>query len=256
MYYKDEGIILNSYSSTEADNIVEILLRHRGRISVVFKGVKKSKSKKLNSADIGNYVEVFLYRKNEEQLPYIREIKVKNHFYRIKKDHIKFLYLNCISELFLNFAHPDEVNPKLFNFLLKVLIKLKNIQKIQLDKFIVYIEFRLIQVSGVMPDFQICHRCHLKKDSLSYFFDYNEIVCKVCANESNGNSTYINKQLIEYIEKISKHNIMKIDSLQIDKKNIYVLDKMFKNIIHTYLNRELKSDRILKKMLREIEKND
>ncbi len=257
MYYKDEGIILNSYPSTEADNIVEILLKHRGRISLVFKGVKKSKSRKLNSADMGNYVEVFVYRKNKEQLPYLREIKVKNHFYKIKKDHIKFLYLNYISELFLNFAHPGEVNSKLFNFLLKVLVRLKDFQqKIQLEVFIVYIEFRLIQVTGIMPDFRACHRCHLNKESLSYFFDYSEIVCKDCEKKVPGHFMHIDKKMIEYIEKINKHNIIEIESLKIDKKNISFLDKMFKNIINIYLNKELKSYSIIKKMLEEIERNN
>ena len=248
MYFKDQGIILNSYESTGADRIVEILLKNRGRLSVVFKGIRKSKSTKLNSADMGNYVEIFVYRKNPEQLPYIREIKVKNHFTNIKKDHIKFIYLNYISELFLNFAHPGEANLKLYNFLLKTLSSLQRIKKNRLELFVVYIQFRLIQLSGIMPDFRTCIQCH-KEKPVRYFFVYNELICEACKKEEMENSTQIDKKFLKSIEKINKHSIIKIESLEIDRQYIIILDKIFKNIIHKYLNKELKSFKILKKML-------
>jgi len=250
MYYKDEGIILNSHSSTEADNIVEILLKHKGRISIVFKGVKKSKSRKLNSADIGNYVEVFIYQKNKQQLPYLREIKVKNHFYNIKKNYTKFLYLNYILELFLNFAHPGEVHIKLFNFLLKVLMKLKDLKEEYLNLFIVYIKFRLVQVAGVLPDFINCQCCHTRKDDLLYLYDSNETVCQDCKGQEESSSAVVTRTLREHLNRVNKFSIEKVNELKIEVEHISLLDKIFKNIIFFYLNKELKSEKILKKMLK------
>ena len=240
MYFKDEGIILNSHASTGADRIVEILLKQKGILSVVFKGVKKSKSKKLNSADMGNYVELFLYRKNTEQLPYVREIKVKKHFSSIKKDPVKFLYLNYISELFLNNAHPGEANQKLYNFLLKTLASLKTINNSRLEILIVYIQFRLIQLAGIMPDFKDCHQCYLNIKPLYYSLGYNEVICEECKEKDQKSPIPIDKKIIEYIEKINKHSISKADSLRIDPQYVIILDKIFTNIINKYLNKELK----------------
>lgn len=252
MYFKDEGIILNSYNSSDADKIVEILLKNRGRNKVVFKGIKKSKSTKLNSADLGNFVEVFLYKKNNEQMPYVREIKVRNHFSKIKNDHIKFLHLNYICELFLNMAHFEEANIKLFNFLYKVLRVLLNIETGQLGILLQYIKFRLIQVSGIMPDFNSCHSCHTASLPLKFFSQAGEIICQACEPQYRGDFVKIDKGFTEQVFRINDHRIEKIGDLIIQKKYIDKLDKVFTGIIINYINRDLKSHKILYKMMKDM----
>ncbi len=252
MYYKDEGIILNYHDWHSSDRIVVIFLKKYGKMNFVFKGVKKSKSKKLNTADIGNYVELFYYRKHADQLPYIREINVKNHFYQAKKNHIKFLYLHFISELLLNLLPQEEANIKLFNFFLKVLLILQRISESELEKFIIYVEYRLIQVSGILPDFQTCSHCHLKKDKLIYEYDSNVMICDNCGLKHSSQNIIIDKKIMDNITNINKHNITEIESLKLSSNNIKSMDKIFKNIIYKYLNKELKSYKILQKIMEDI----
>ncbi|MBU1078177.1 MAG: DNA repair protein RecO [Spirochaetes bacterium] len=252
MHLKDEGVILNSHDSGGSDRIVVIFLKNTGKTSFVFKGIKKSKSRKLNSDDLGNHVEILYRKKNADQLPYIQEIKVRDHFYNIKKDHIKFLYLNCLAELFMNILPAQEGNLKVFNFLLKALMTLKRIQHQELEKFMVYIQYRLVQVSGILPDFKSCSHCHKEEDDLVYRLHFNELSCQKCHTIQDDLNIRISRKFIKMIDSINRHNIDKIEDLSIDKELIKIMDKVFKNIIIKYLNKELRSYKILQTILKDI----
>lgn len=250
MYFKDSGIILNSYNSIDADKIVSVFFKKLGKISVVFKGIKKSKSQKLNSADIGNLTDIQLYKKNDDQLFYVKEIKIKKHFYKIKKDYIKYLYLNYINELFLFFVLPGESNEKLFNFLLNILTKLQTLDYNVLNKIIFYTEFRLIQYSGIMLDFSSCSVCQQKKELKEYLLDKNTLICASCLHPHTSEKLVINKRILNLLNKLDQCNLSNIDEIFITKEENIILEKLLYNIIITYLDKELKSYKILKEMIK------
>lgn len=252
MYKKDMGIILNSHDSVESDKIVIIFLKESGKMSFVFKGVRKSKSKKLNSADLGNCVELFYYQKSNNQLPYIREIKVQNHFVNIKNNHIKYLYLHYIAELFSYLLPEHQPNIKLYNFLGKVLKELEKIHEKDLEKLMVYTQFRIIQASGILPEFNFCHDCG-ERESLIYKIYDNEIYCENCVDSVIQHDISINQDLKNALAQINQSRIRDLKDLIIDSDLVKNMDIIFKNIIYKYINVELKSYKILKKILKDIE---
>ncbi|MDD5067461.1 MAG: DNA repair protein RecO [bacterium] len=250
MYYKDSGIILNSYHAAEADKIATVLLRQHGKMNLVFKGVKKSKSHKLNSADIGNLVELLFYRKNEHQLPYVREIVVKNHFYKLKKDYTKFLYLNLISELFLYISLPGDVNQPLYNFLLNILIRLKEIEYRSIPVFLVFILYKLVQLLGIMPEFTQCGKCRRSFHTVYYNKRDNDFYCERCSTGFQDDLIPITPSLQQDIQKVQACTITSLDRLRLPAQRESILIDIFYHILCRYLNKDLRSYPILEEMMK------
>ncbi|MDO5502090.1 MAG: DNA repair protein RecO, partial [Actinomycetia bacterium] len=59
--YRDEGVVLRTHKLGEADRIVTILTRHRGKIRTVAKGVRRTKSRFGSRLEPGMVVDVQCY---------------------------------------------------------------------------------------------------------------------------------------------------------------------------------------------------
>lgn len=249
MLEKDTGIILNSRNFAEADRIVTVLFRKHGRMNLVFKGVKKSKSRKLNSAELGNAADFLFYRKNGRQPPYLKEISVRNHFQKIKKEYARYLYLNLICELFMAVSPPEESNVKLFNFLLNILFELKKTPLEGLPVFIMYIEFRLLQLAGVMPDPVRCSRCHDPSFELEYSLLLNEFFCARCRRQAEGILLPFSRELASLLGRLDRLSIKSIARLNVPGRCFAPLEQTLHNMIVHYVNREIRSRRIVTQMV-------
>lgn len=249
MYYKDTGIILNAYEGKEADRIVVLLLKKYGKQSMVFKGIKKAKSKKLNTDHMGNLVELLYYKKNDHQLPYVRDIKVKNHYYAIKKNYLKYVYLNFICELFSHFSLPNEPSERLFNFLQNILMTLKEISDHQIAKLILYIEYKLLQLIGILPELKECGHCHTEKELLYYHSEKNEVYCPSCENTSVQKSITVDKKIQHYLIQLNKIKLNTVKNFFIESEKLNDLNEIFYYMMIRYLQKDLKSYKILNEMI-------
>lgn len=252
MYYRDKGIVLKSDELKEADKLVTLLLHKNGRTKLVFKGVEKPRSKKVSSTEIGTYLQLTYYKKNRDYIPYVSEIKVINPFSKIREDTVKFLYLNYILELFLNFSPENEKNIKMFNFLLNSLIALQKSEIGMIESIVRYIEYRLIQLSGVLPDFLKCGVCNRKLvDDAFIDFKEDNIICKSCYKYEK-KLVPVKKEVLKYIETLSRSSFRTIETNRLERTVNDELKVIFHNLIVNYLSKELNSYMIVYNMLEKI----
>ena len=59
--FKTEGIILRRRDFGEADRILTVFSLHRGKISVIAKGVRRITSRRAGNVELLNRVQMFLY---------------------------------------------------------------------------------------------------------------------------------------------------------------------------------------------------
>jgi len=251
MFYKDKGFVLKSNRMKDADKLVTLLLLNNGKTRLVFKGVMKPKSKKVSSAELGTYLEVSYKKKNDNSLIYATEVNIINSFDEIRKSPVKFLYLNYISELFLQLSLESETNKNIFYFLLNSLISLQKSEILSLEKIVRYIEYRLIQLNGIMPDFYHCAVCKKKADHLFFVPSKNHIVCETCYNNEE-DSYKLNQYVFSTIQEISNSSFKKLDKIDINGDNNRTLKNIFYTIITNYISKDLKSYGIVYSMLDKI----
>ncbi len=245
MIKKIKGIVIKTKHLQEADKLVTILSSSQGIVSFIFKGVVKSKSRKLNTADIGTAIALTYRRKNIEAPAYAQEVKLINPFKNVKEGYDKFLYLNYIVELFFYLSDREDTKI-LYNFLYNILLLLNegNPGEILLR----YIEFRLVKLNGILPDLGFCSVCNRELNKTSVFYDVenNITVCSQCANK---NCRQLNEGAVNTIGKFERSSLKTVENIDTTSNCIAELRDFFHQVIVSYLNKDLKSYSVINSLL-------
>ncbi len=243
MIYKDKGIVIKSKEYIGADKIITLLSPDKGIEYFILKGVIKSKSKKLNSSEIGAFIKLNYYKKHSDAPSFASEVKIVNSFPGIKNNYKKTLLLNYIMELFL-LLYNKEDSKQLFNFLYNILIEMSKVKEIT-NTFLRYIEYRLIQINGIFPDIRRCEICG--QDIYKNFY-YNKINNQIkCSNCSNQNDIKIDSS---FLNQLNENNIKTINNIKIGKENNNTIFQFFYGIILNYTHKEIKSYKIIHQILK------
>lgn len=107
MIYKAEGIIIKTRNFSEADKIIVLLAKNKGRIEAIAKGARKSTSKKTALIDLAAYGDFRIA--TGKSLDIITEVKLINGFEAIKNNlqsaGIVYYLLDVIDRFF---SHPEQ----------------------------------------------------------------------------------------------------------------------------------------------------
>jgi|SRR3989344_1602782 len=120
--YKLEGIIIKRKNFSEADRILTVFSKNRGKIQVMAKGVRKITSRRAAHVELLNLSSLSLH---EAKMLILTEAQTINHFSSLKNDLRKASFAFYICELVdgLNPFHQE--NRAVFNLLEKTLYDLE-----------------------------------------------------------------------------------------------------------------------------------
>lgn len=140
--YKTEGIILKRQRLGEADLLLTIFSKSKGKMKVLAKGARKPTSRKGGNLELFNLVKISVSR--GRNLDLVTEVETVSSFKAWKKDLKKvaraYQYCELVDKL-----SPEEVpNRKILSYLKEALEVLRRSQK---DDF----EIKLLQELGFWP---------------------------------------------------------------------------------------------------------
>lgn len=108
---KEEGIVLNTYPSGEADLVVHTLLRESGKVSFIAKHAKKSRKRFIGGLDVFD-CGVFEYKKGKGELEILLSLIPKGGLDGLRRDMGKFTGGTLLCEAFDLLLSPGRVNEK------------------------------------------------------------------------------------------------------------------------------------------------
>jgi len=106
--YNDHAIVLRRHPYGEADYILSLLTRNRGRVKVVAKGVRKLNSRRGGHLDLFNHVEVQV--RDGYGLGIVTEVKALESFSKAKESLAKVGQFYYLSELIENLLAEEQEN--------------------------------------------------------------------------------------------------------------------------------------------------
>lgn len=243
--FESEGIILKTYSLSEADKIVLFLTEKQGLIRGVAKGAKRLKSRFGGSLEPFTVVHVSYFQKEERELVSIRQIElVKSYFNVIADPHVlqNFSYL---IDLVIEFAPPHDPNERLYR-MVKVCLENAAHKPEFLGAVILYFEFWLLRLGGFLPNWEKCDVCkkQFTDTETSYLFSDFHLFCKNCRKGSglqviDADQRFIYKTAKNY----SPDNFIQISSSRPD--SIFEFSVILKKMLSKVLNREVTDKKIL-----------
>ncbi len=127
--YSSEGIILARRNFGEADRIVSVYSKDRGRIALLAKGIRRPKSKKRGHLEIFSLVRFAASQSRGIDL--LVEAEMKDDFKRIRTSLPKISLAYYFCEVVGKITHEGEKNEDLFELIISYLSKLKTAKKLK-----------------------------------------------------------------------------------------------------------------------------
>ena len=152
---KTTGLVLRSIKLGESDRLVTLLSPDKGRLSVVAKGARKTKSKLSAAVDLFVYGDYVLYK--GKNLYTATQCEVIESYPAIKGDFAAYAYATYFSELVNRVIVEDEKSHGVFSLISEVLRLIEP----GTDFFILSraFELKLLSVVGYQPVFAECINC-------------------------------------------------------------------------------------------------
>jgi DNA repair protein RecO (recombination protein O) len=149
--YTSEGIVLARKNYGEADRILSIYTKDRGRVSLIAKGARRPASRKRGHIEIFNLVK--FQAVSGRGLDMMTEAEVTEDFKEIRRSLKKISLAYYLMEVVGRITHEGEPNTQLFNLIVENLIKLKTTK--ELKKLRLNFVLNLLVLTGYWPEGKI-----------------------------------------------------------------------------------------------------
>lgn len=121
--FKTEGIILGKRDFSEADRILDIYSKDKGKITLIAKGVKRLGSRKRGHIEV--FSKIAFQAVNGKGMPILTEVETIDDYRIIRKSIKKVSLAYYIMEVALKLTREGGENIEFYNYLENILEKLK-----------------------------------------------------------------------------------------------------------------------------------
>lgn len=242
---KIKGIVLRQAYSSEADKIITILAKDKGKKTISAKGARFPKSPFLAGTQPFCYCNFIIYDKRP--IANLNQIEVIETFYNIRNDLTKLSYAAYFMELAENSIVEEESSNELLALTLKTL---QTLNKTNGDiKLIARIyELRLMKILGYMPELYECVNCRQKIESRKYFDVYlGGTLCDKCKKASN-KTLQLSLGTFSALEYIIYSDLKKLFNFRVSTLVLEQLTKISTDYIFIHIEHEFKTLKFLKQL--------
>lgn len=159
MIVKTEGIVLSKMKYRDTSKILRLYTREFGKVSVIAKGARETKSKFRAALEPMNHVACVIYRKDNRDLQLLSQCDVITPFRHLSEDMGKMRVGLSVVELVDIASHAEEGNEILFSLLADVLQTVNSATKNPVSA-LYYFEMKLSGIMGFNPQLERCVHCN------------------------------------------------------------------------------------------------
>jgi DNA repair protein RecO (recombination protein O) len=171
--YKTEGVVLRSLRYSEADRILHLYTRDRGRIGAIAKGIRKTKSRFGARLEPLSHVELVLHEGSGE-LQTVTGVDLIASHHETRENSYRLAAALIGAEAMLRLFGEPEANARAFEALARFLDLIDDApvpedpSRPELDPLALSFQLKLLWLSGYLPHVTACVECGTP-DGLSGF---------------------------------------------------------------------------------------
>jgi DNA repair protein RecO (recombination protein O) len=187
--YKAEAIVLRSLRYSEADRILHLYTRERGRIGAIAKGIRKTKSRFGGRLEPLSHVELMLHEGSGELQTVTGAALIASHSATRESPYRLTAGLIGAEAMLRLFGEP-EANPRAFTALARFLdlldVTLEAGSDPAVDPLVLSFQLKLLWLSGYLPHVTACVECGAPEDLVGFSARAGGAVCAIHAEGSFG----------------------------------------------------------------------
>lgn len=174
-HYRDDGVVLRTYKLGEADRIVVIYCRGRGKIRTVAKGIRRTRSKFGARLDPASVVHLQCYE--GRNLDIVTQVESREIFLDLRADVDRFGRAAVLLEIVDQVAVEAEGNPALYKLLVGALAELNRTgNPMVVPAFVA----KVLVLEGVQPFLDACVSCETTENLVALDISQGGILCREC----------------------------------------------------------------------------
>lgn len=230
-HLKTQAIVLKSVNYADYDQILTVYTRELGKIKVMAKGVRRSKSKNRGGTQAFSLVQMELYR-GKTFYRLIQSQNVKS-FMEIRESYDKLLAASEWAEVLGALTNEEEPDPVLFTLGVSGFAYLAHQETV---KTLLVFEARLLSYLGYLAAETSCDAC--SSQELLYVNDHGGCLCEQCHGQRSG--TVLDKSALKTLCFFISEDLPQIQRLKVNDKVLQALSVFLHNRISAQLGRELR----------------
>ena len=240
--YESEAIVLSRLDYGEADRILIVFTPTRGRLDVIAKGARKSKSRLGPSLDYFSRVHLQLTRGRD--LDVVRSVESIDRFPYLSENLDAFGHASYFVELVKAMTQPREEHRQIFDLLASSLTLLN--QKV--DSWIIarHFEMALLFELGYRPELFQCVNCKraIQEEVNSFSASMGGMLCPDCRNEDPA-SVPLSVNAQKYLRMLEREGLAAAARYSPSNLERMEIQQVTSHYIRQVAEREFKSLRVL-----------
>jgi len=242
--YKTEGIVLHQFELGEADRILTLYTRDRGKVRAVAKGVRRTRSGLAGSTQLFTYVDLVLYQGKD--LDSISQVQLKESFNKLREDLFRMAYSSYVLDLVRELTVEGDANEGMFVLLLQTLRLMAEVD--DLEMILRIFEIRAMTLMGYQPVLDRCLHCNevILSGKVLFHPGSGGLLCGECSNALPGKTVLITRGTVEIMKRFLDLNYRQLLKLKLTDYARKELELVMEPFIQYHVDRNLKSLDFLK----------
>lgn len=166
--YRTEAIVLKRRDQGEADRLLTVFTPQHGKLVLLGKGVRKTKSRKAGHVELFTHSALLVARGRTWDL--VTQADTIESFLAIREDLLRTSYAYYLAELLDGFTQEHDAHPPLFALLKDTLRRLAGANSEQLPLLARFFELRLLALAGYQPELFRCVECQDELEPVTNYF--------------------------------------------------------------------------------------
>jgi len=244
--FKEEGIVIRKKDFGEADKILTIYTRGRGRITAFAPGARKVTSRKTSATELFTHGYYFFHQ--GKNMDVITEWEILNTFYQLREDlnkaALSFYMAELLNSLLVD-GQPHYPTYRLFLESMSLLARAKESHELWVRAF----EVKVLNLHGFGPELYQCASCSNPLSAEKYFqMDHGGTVCVECLEDG----LLLTEDQLLFIRNLARRNWNELSRLKFEEQQLVDSEKILALYLRNVLEKELESADFVKQAKQEL----
>ncbi len=248
--FRVEAVVLRHSDWGEADRLLTLYTRERGKLTAIGKGVRKLRSRKAGHLE--PFTQVALQMAQTRDMPIITQAETVQGFLALREDLLLFGCASYVIELIDRFTYAGEENQALYRLLVATLERLN--QRVLPDLALRYYELRILDQLGFRPKLFECAHCETEIQPIDQFFSAPEggVLCPKCGQGAQG-ARPISMKALKYLRHFQRSTFTEAARAHVIPDEYREMENILNYYLTYLLERNLNTPAFLRRIIRQMD---
>ena len=244
--YSAEAIVLRKVDYGEADRILTLLTRERGKVPAIAKSVRKARSRMAGQLDVFAHGQVMLAE--GRRMDVVTQFSRLTETSRLGSDLRRAAVASVVVEVADKILEEHHEAPEMFALVVNAIRHLSDLEVPEVMELADYL-IRVLAELGYTPEVGVCARCGgpLGEEGLSFSALAGGVVCRECGHHDPAGRA-IAVRTVKILRVLVSGDRDLFFRLRLDEEDTLAVESVLEAQLEHHLDRQLKSIDFLRRV--------